>query len=220
MFLAIFALYPFVKKDVKRFGSYAAPLIAITIYAYISQNFKCIDYAQPFAYITTIGTLRALAAISLGVMAYTVIDNFKTSKIQLTKRGNFIIRILCCVLFILLTTMMTIKTFSRPRIATDMCFIFYLFIFFIFLQISTGRISFLDNKLTRFLATLSLPLYLNHRVWLYLLSTKYEYLNLDTKLLIYFSASFLTALISIPIAKFVDKGFKKLGNIIFEEEKP
>jgi peptidoglycan/LPS O-acetylase OafA/YrhL len=115
--------------------------------------------------------------------------------------------------------MLTIKTFSKPLIATDMCFISYFLIFFVLLQVSSGSISFLDNKLTRFLATLSLPLYLNHRVWLHLLCTKYEYLNQDTKLLIYFSASFLTALISIPIAKLVEKGLKKLGNIIFEDKK-
>ncbi len=218
MVIGMLLLYPFVKKNVYRFGSSFAPIISIIAYAIICQNFKCIDYATKFVSITTVGTIRAIAALSLGVCLYSVVEGFKNSKFELTAIGNKITRIICCLLFILLVAMMVLPSFSPHKMFTEMCFIVYLFTFLFLLLISDGSIKFLNNKITRFLAVLSLPLYLNHRIWLYLLNDKFSYLDMSVQLTIYFVASIITAIIAIPLERRLTKLFKYIGSLALKEK--
>lgn len=219
MMLAILLLYPFAKKDVKKFGKNIAPIISIVAYAVICHNVKHIDKApRPFIELTTIGTIRGIAAVSLGLCLYSVVDSFKNSRIMLTAKGNLFTRGVCVLLFVLLTAMMVLPTFSPHKIYTETCFIVYLFIFLFLLLISEGSIKFLNNKVTRFLAVLSLPLYLNHRIWLTLLDMKYEHMNMSLQLTIYFVASIITAIIAIFLEKLLSKFFKYIGAIILKEK--
>lgn len=64
---------------------------------------------------------------------------------------------------------------------------------------------------------MSLPIYLNHFIILYLVKAYASGISDNKKFIIYMIASLITPIITLSLAKLVSKGFTKLHTICFNK---
>lgn len=153
---------------------------------------------------TTGGMIRAIAGISLGISLYVASEAIKRNY-EVSKLGNIILRAIAFVLLALLFFFMGTAHFNSFKIITDLNFIAYTFIFLLIILITKSNLTFLDTKFTKLLSILSLPIFLNHRIWIYFIDARLSDLSDNKKLALYLGATLVTALIAIPLSKLISK---------------
>lgn len=221
MMLSIFLLYPLCYKNVVRFGQYGAPVLSIFLLAFIINvlNLKNINGALDWTMFTTIGVLRATVSICLGISIYSICDKFKKSNMELSAIGNKIFRFFAFCIFCVLLIFIYVPIFKKYGIITDVNFIVYCFLFLTILLITNTNFFWLDNKFINFLSELSLPMYLNHRIWCYLINARYNDMANLHKLILYLVATFITALVALLFAKILVKKKDLIKSLLFKPKK-
>lgn len=92
MYLAMFILYPMLRRWKETFTHILAPLIAIVLLGYLSQTYGNLNqYSNNYTFLYA-GTLRALAEISLGCVCYVAYEKIRT--IQLTTLSRTLITLI------------------------------------------------------------------------------------------------------------------------------
>ena len=205
MLLAMFLLYPLVRKLKDTFFYIIAPLLVIVLYGVLFQNFGNLTAPRwwSFGFIMK-GTLRAIAALALGCVIFKITEGLK--KFQFTK----LVRIICTIVAIATVCVVVWHMYGHPSSIEDFDLVLLLAIALILIL---SNLSYLpDLKLPKavgnvisWLGAFSFSLYLGHGFWG--INLKYlkgfKRLELSTRILIYLAISIATALFIMYFSKFL-----------------
>ena len=215
MVIAMFILYPIIRNNLKRFTLYIAPIISLVGYGMLTHTFKCLDVAgEEWLYFINGGLLRALSGISLGCTVFAICKYIRSYSFKITKFCRIIATLAEVYTFAVILFLMQNSYTKDFKTAVDYSILVHIFVFLIivFSQISYSNCIF-SNKLTKILSAISLPIYLNHRVWIYVISDAFPNISFNKQFLLYCALTMVTALISIPLTnllKYVYSRVKKL----------
>ena len=175
MLLGIAILHPLVKKDPLRFGSTAAPVIALLGYGLLSHNYGHLDVPNLWILeIVNTGLIRGIAGLCGGFAIYCLANR------QGVKEPSLPIRFLYSALaglgwYLLFRTVMQPRT---ERIVSDFILTGAIFLFLSLVLSGKTLLSLVPSgKLSRALATVSTFVYLNHYPWSVYLSYAYPQLT-------------------------------------------
>jgi len=164
MLISMAILYPIVKKHKENFICIFSPVIAILIMGYLAHSFNSINQSYlTWNKIISTGTLRGFAEINLGMFIYyihTVLKDIKYTKFCrfiLTMIGELnLVFILCLV------------SLSSHFISYDYAMLAFITISVLIMTSGkTLEYNILSNKFTRYLEKLSLPIFINHQIFYY-----------------------------------------------------
>lgn len=205
MLVIMFVLYPFLKKYKEKFGCYIAPILAVFSYSIIS--FKRGDLATLREWMGFVlgSSLRACGGICLGITVYYICKKAKESSIKLNIAGKVVVQILevaiCLTLYMYMAKLYT----SDYHYASDYMFVFFSFILLIIIfgkDVDTSKIF--GAKPMQWLYKLSLPIYINQRVFAHYLNEVHPEYEFSKSIAIYFIGTIALAIISIPITKGIE----------------
>lgn len=128
MIVAIFFLYPFVMRNVTKYGCYWGVLLPLFLYSYyitISQDI--LGRVYPWFRFATGGIILALSGLSLGISLYVASEAIK-KKYDITKLGNILLRLIAFLTLALLFIFIKTEYFSQFKVVTDLNFVAYSFI--------------------------------------------------------------------------------------------
>lgn len=194
MFISMFIIYPFLKKDYNKFVYSVAPIISLLTIGYIVSQTGFLSGTSELLGFTFKANYRALGEICLGIMAFEIsrkISDYKlnSQKIKLLKVFEFL-----CYLFVFIVMFTDRKPYFE---------VLSLIALFFGLIISTGLYSQKDekifnNKVTYFLGSISLPIYMFQEVvWVFVL--KWINVNANYQALLMFVLTFFLAITSYII---------------------
>lgn len=198
MILAMAILYPLLRKKTDFFLHVIAPLASILIYGWFSETHGNLYYTLQFENGISLGTLRAIADISMGCFCYTLCSKLKDRKIQESVPVKTLITIceLCCLC--------AVVYFSRCYSAGQTDFLCVVFIMIILVG-EFGELSFLNRFCllvkTGWIREFSLSLFISHFICI----TVVNYINLplsrNKTLLLYFGLAVIQAVCIVWIKK-------------------
>ena len=220
MFIAMFFLYPIIRKNLDLWMKALCPAAAIMIYGYIIAEFSSLRQPSSFwCGIAYKGTLRAFAGLMLGIGIYALCQKFKNIKFK-----PFLMWFLSLVEWSCYALAIIIM-FRFEKNYYD-CFVILLFA--IGITITCGGHSALSNKINfKFANTLgkfSTVLYLNHYLFTFIIPAITSRFLPDASykmiILIYFLISIIwSALVMVIIENFSKIHlFEKIKNKIIITE--
>ncbi|MBQ8203520.1 MAG: acyltransferase [Clostridia bacterium] len=206
LFLGSMIVFPLAKKFKTNFTIWIAPLVAILIYGYISFNFNG-NMNQPSVWINNIfnsGLLRGVAGLCAGCFLYECTERLKQKRISVGAKIMF--------------TLLEISGWAycvfimnqHPEGIFDSIVIFVMFGLLI---IGINRLSYLSYLIqfeqTKYLATISTVIYMNHYYWARFIEKQFGELPLSKQHFLYFiliiASSLLVYLIGSGIMKLINK---------------
>lgn len=176
MVVAMILLFPLLLKFKEWYTNIGGLGIAIFTYAFISQNNPTVNGTKIWMHFADMGVLRAIAGLSLGIFLFGLVNRVKEKNIRLNKKGCALVITVELIMYVILAWIM--QDLHKLRGKTQFDYIMIILIFGICFIIFSGitRISDkLPAKICSFLGRLSLPIYLNHRAFIYL----YQSFNLN-----------------------------------------
>ena len=218
MLLVMFILYPFVVKNKENFIKIVSPVIIILGLGFLNHTYGSINHLDKIFYtLIPTGVIRAFADINIGMIAYLI--STKISKVNFTKLFKILFSIfgelLLIVILIAANCITEIKKFE----------LIILLMFFVSTIIITSGISieksFLSNKFVYYLEKLSLPIYINHTIFIVLLKYSELFINYNstTKSLMMIVLTTIFSIIEMTIIEFFKKKkiLTKFKKLIIEE---
>ncbi len=219
MIIAMFVIFPFLKKYKEKFASYIAPIVAVFGYAFCANSDKkVLDQQANWASITTIGNIRAFAGICLGIVIFYISIYFK-KKYTFTKAGVVISYIFQILLVPVMIYIMRNRGIAlKFKAGSDYTFVI---LAFILLTITFIRKPYLNKilgaKPLRLLYNLSLPLFLTHKAWVEVIRTRLADYTFEKQIIIYTAVVVVTAILCFVVSKiFVIIG-NKIKNLLVEK---
>lgn len=163
LLIASLILYPLMRKFPKIFTNIIAPLCVFVIFGKLYRETQALTPSGDWLGLFCKGTLRAIAELSLGVIAYKI--SVSLDSVKLTKMGKFLIRVVeigCYSLTFI---------FASSSEPTKWYFVFT-FVLALGLVISYSQYSVFDcianNRIVLYFGKLSLSIFLCQRVILVL----------------------------------------------------
>ncbi len=216
MIIAMMVLFPILVKFRDWYVNIGGLTISVFVYAFISQNVVTFNGTTTWIHFTTLGILRAVAGLSLGVFLFGLVDKIKQRDFTL-KAGGRVLLFLSeigagVILFYIMKNLTKLKgkyqfDFIMIVIITYICFV----IFSELTQIN----NILPAKLCAFLGKISLPVYLLHRavVWFYMALD----INLSLKkfLLVYLATTVAVVIVAHFVLYICGVIRKKLGPKVY-----
>lgn len=199
MLLSMFILYPILHSRRDLFLNVVAPLLCIFIMGYFAQHTKTLEFIDGIFSI-----MRATAEICLGCITYRVCEAIK--KHQISKAVAVLLTIIECSCYISIF----VTAFFIERGMYD-------FIAVIILAMGVA-ISFSGKSysgtifrgaLCRFLGKLSLAIYLNHVIVIYLFQDFNMPLSVTTEIILGFALTFAISLICVFVTDIIQILIKK-----------
>ena len=138
MIIAMMVLFPLLLKFKEWYTNIGGLTISVFIYAYIAQNVYSVNNAVTWLNITTVGILRAIAALSLGAFLYGLVNRIKERNFAFTKSGKTLMLLSELGAFILLIWIMQNLRSLNGKYQFDfimIILIFYILIFYILIFI-------------------------------------------------------------------------------------
>ncbi len=198
MLIAMAILFPILMKKKEWFVNIGSLAAAVLVYAFISQEKGTLN-SLGWSGFVSFGVLRAIAGLSLGVFLTSLTDKIAASPLKLNKFGKIALALLEGVLGLTLLLLM------QNEGKNEFDFVAILLIFFICLIIFSSESALseiLPEKLCRLLGRLSLVIYFNHRIMVFLLNAFAPELSYKRSLVIYIAASaLLVALAEVIVPK-------------------
>lgn len=204
MVLAMFVLYPMARKNPKRFNTYIAPILVLLGYSNLANFFENYSITcGEWIYFLDGGLLRGIAGISLGCLLFQICQTIRESSYELSTAGRVLATVAEAALLVLIVYLMVVtKGMKNYKLAVDYTIIVSMAVLLVIVFTKSSYFnSIIGDKVGRFCAWISLPLYLNHRVWTYVLPKITPHLSFKMNLLLCAALSLATALISIPLSK-------------------
>ncbi len=210
MLMSMFISYPLVKKYGKNYILIVSPLIAIFGLGYLFKTYGTLDqFHKVWTGLVFTGTIRGFAEINIGMIMYLVKE--KLQNIQYTTFAKIILTIMShgLLLFILLLISMK-NTYLRYDYV-----LLIMIIIAIQIMVSEKTYDFklLSNKYTSYLEKISMPIFINHQLFI----SAFEYvpslntLSTSLKVAIYISSFLIFSIIEYELIEFLKK--KKCYNI-------
>ncbi len=163
MLISMTFLFPLLLKFRDWYTNIGGLTISIFAYAYVSQNSDTLATAD-WSSFTTLGILRAVGAISLGVFLYGMVERVKSNNFTLTKTGRALLLIseigAYVLLFWISHNLRELK--GGHQFDYIMVIIIVYICFVVFSELSQIN-NILPAKLCAFLGTISFPIYLFQR---------------------------------------------------------
>lgn len=181
MFISMLVLYPLAVKWKRKFSVTVAPFISVIFYGLLCKNYHHLDV--PNFWIVDLfnsGLLRAAAGICLGAVSFEICKRFAEK--PLGKVGKSVcsaVNLFCIVCVFLLIRECKHTYFDFVIVA----------LLFVFLTIGLSQNSLLSAYLrvdfTKYLASFSTVIYLNHYYWSYFVREKLPHLTPTSSMLVY-----------------------------------
>ncbi len=153
MLAVMLILSPFVIKYKEKFISYAAPILSLALFGYLSNLSDSIDCVYTWNYFMYTGLLRALADICLGCAVFSI---YKSQVLEKLSKG---LLLTFEFLFLIAVLLYAGGAFDAEL---DYSVPFFMAALVSFTVCNKSNLPFLNNKLTAFLGKFSLAVYLNH----------------------------------------------------------
>ena len=220
MLIATFVLFPIMKKDLKKFTAYIAPVISLFCYGFLSNNVKQLSSYDKWLYFATEGVLRAFAGLSLGAVVFAVCQSIEKSDRRLSGFGTYAVSAVEIVIPVTICVLMGYRKVSEFEISVDFMVITLSFLLLIIIFSKAGRFhKVFSNKVFGWLSKLALPLYFSHRVWTRFISAVFPEMNFIPMFALYTVLSFATAALMIPAARLVEITGKSLKDKLIAEKR-
>ncbi len=172
MILGMFIIYPILRKFYDTFSKVIAPFFALFAYAYLQRNYKSTNLSNHFGEIISLGFLRGVAALCIGIFLFQAVRKAQKSKITLNLMGKFAVVFaeICIVAYIMLIAFNFRERFSSNHfdylsVVLQAALVFILF----YNPIEIKNKLFI--RICKWLGSLSLYIYLNHRIWIRVFET-------------------------------------------------
>lgn len=204
MVLAMFVLYPMARKNPKRFNTYIAPILVLLGYSNLANFFENYSITcGEWIYFLDGGLLRGIAGISLGCVLFQICQAIRESSYELSTPGRVLATVAeVALLALIVYLMVAAKGLKNYKLAVDYLIIVSMAVLLLIVFTKSSYFSqIIGDGIGRFSAWISLPIYLNHRVWTYVLATVTPELTFRQNFLLYTGLTLVTALISIPLSK-------------------
>lgn len=204
MLIAMLIIYPVCHKHYDRFTKTIAPVLSLLILGYLIKTTGTLGGSKDWSVLVSKTLLRAIAEICAGAFAFEVCRNIQKLKFTKIDRAFLSGLELFSYGIVLLFVVYDFPGSYAGTIVIFACVAICLS----FSNLTFGNKLF-NNKVVRFLGSLSLPLYLCQsaaRVFVKLLYK--EYLDFKTTVLVFFVSTFCYAI----FAYFVEKVLIKLIN--------
>ena len=161
MIIAMGFLYPLFRKYLGYFSGVGSLLLALVCYSILFNHSPKITYYRVYWFITTLGVIRAIAGVSLGVFLYDCCSR-ATRCFSITALGNFSFMVLkfLCIAFVSLYALIGSEFKEAAKLDYLVIVVMFAFLFMVFT--GWGSFKFLDRLDLRWCSNLSLYLYLNH----------------------------------------------------------
>lgn len=216
MVIALFILYPILLKKFELSSKVIFPIITTFLLAYLykTQNSICATFEWNGFFYT--GLLRAIAEIALGASLFSFVEFLTTkfkwlfgSKKAVAKLFLTAIKVLCYGITIIHAYGFTFGG------AFSIHALFYLAIA-VSLSFAEGGYMIPDNKITRYLGKISLPIYIFHGIFRYVARTLTGVVTIPTReVIIMLVSTFIISVLLMYITDFLTNGVRK-GYLAFK----
>lgn len=222
MLVAMTILFPLLLKFRDWYTNIGGLTISIFSYAFISQNSNTLATAD-WSYFTTLGILRAIAAISLGVFLYGMVEQVKIKNFTLSKKGRALLLLseigAYTLLFWIAQNLKKLK--NSYQFDYIMVIIIVYICFVIFSELSQIN-NILPAKVCSFLGTISFPIYLFQRPiinFLVGINNKFSFKNYLVIYAIALAVLVVLSMLFLNLCGFIRKKFgPKIHNALVETQ--
>lgn len=207
MLLSFLILYPLARKLKSCFVYVFCPLAVCFIYGNLYSRFGNLNpiLQTTFGSWITAGLLRAVAAICLGCIIHTLVQNTKKTQLTFAGRAVMSIIVLCCI------AGMTIPIFVRPKTEIDYIAVILLFIILFILFSQKSLVSHaLTTPKTKLLCDISLLIYLNHSYWATFIAKKFTEYSMLYKIILFISLTVISCCVVNTAVLIIKRLWKKL----------
>ncbi|MBQ6935819.1 MAG: acyltransferase [Clostridia bacterium] len=221
MIIAMFIIYPFLRKFFKSFSSIFAPAFALLTYAYLQNEHSSINLSSHYGKYICLGLLRAICGICVGIFIFYLIDKVKTTKTDFTSAGKIVLVILefSLAMYLILIAANYDNWFKDKFYGYLAMILQAILVFILFLNpVKIKNVVFAN--LCKWAGEISFYYYLNHRIWTRVLETAIPDYGYGKKqvLLLYFiltTISVIFALIISHLLEYAKPYILKIGKKLF-----
>lgn len=159
MFIALFILYPIIRRYYNSYVKYIGLFVSLVIYGALIHIDGYIGHSNQFIFgVFSAGTLRAIAGMTMGGVAFELAERLK----QLT--NPWIKIFISFVGFVLYLSEFYLMHFDNQQLDQIEIFIIFFAVIITLSGISFFSVLF-DNKVSCFLGRFSMVLFMNHFYW-------------------------------------------------------
>ncbi len=182
MLIAMAILFPIAKKYTEYFFTVCAPIVALIIYALLSQVTGTLCTATDLVVFVSSGILRGVAGVSAGIFLNECCARWQKTELKPTPFGKFVASMIEIGLFF--TLLILFRIFPQIELGKGFHYIAVI-VMFLFLLIVFSGVTGLQEKIRHWnlrpLSQISLYLYFNHRFWIPHLNDHYPQLGYWSK---------------------------------------
>lgn len=205
MILSMLVLYPLCRKYFSMFTRVIGPILAILVLGYFCLKYKTTVSVYARVGLNYKGTLRVFSEIALGASCYPLIQFLQSLK--LTKPAKFLISLLEGSMYGMIFLYMALAKSS----SNDFACLLLIFVVTCLAWSQQGMFSgFFNNKLCAFLGKLSLPLYLAHSYWRWVMTICFPGRTYLELLKIYILLALVTTVFIYSVSEILRRNKEKI----------
>ena len=167
MLIVFFILCPIIYKDHEKYSYYICPIIILFGLGYMYKNYSSLDlYRSAWNKLFYAGTIKSFVEINIGILVYNLSEAFK--KKILNKSNKFIITMNILYVAMFLFSIVLILIYKRKG-TIDYFILLVITLALILVFIDEKLSKKMDTKFIQYLEKLSLPIFINQRLFLEIL---------------------------------------------------
>lgn len=220
MIIAMFIIYPFLRKYYKTFSSVFAPVFALLTYAYLQNEYSSINLSSHYGKYICLGLLRAICGICVGIFIFNLIDKVKNTNTDFTIAGKSALLLIefGLALYLILIAANYDNLFKAKYYGYLAMILQAILVFILFLNPVKIKNALFAN-LCKWAGEISFYYYLNHRIWTRVLETAIPDYGYGKKqvLILYFILTTISVIFALILTHLLEhlkphilKGAKKL----------
>lgn len=220
MIIAMFIIYPFLRKYYKTFSSVFAPVFALLTYAYLQNEYSSINLSSHYGKYICLGLLRAICGICVGIFIFNLIDKVKNTNTEFTIAGKSALLLIefGLALYLILIAANYENWFKAKYYGYLAMVLQAILVFILFLDPIKIKNALFAN-LCKWAGEISFYYYLNHRIWTRVLETAIPDYGYGKKqvLILYFILTTISVIFALILTHLLEhlkphilKGAKKL----------
>ncbi len=209
LILSMLLIYPLMKKYQKKFSCFIAPMIVIFLGGFLLHENGHLRDPRSWFIFSYEGLVRAIVEVSLGCIIYEVTSCFQ--KLQFTKLGSILLSVLCffCLGFVYVMNIIYEKATRLDWLS--------LILLAVGVGLAFSEKTFFcekcNNKIFYYLEKLSLPIYLNNYIFIWILNSSWGLstfsISFVQKVLLAAALTILLSIIELFLMKYIMKVFDK-----------
>lgn len=204
MLFSMLILFPLCRKFYDVFSKIISPVISVLIIGYLIETTGALNGTTVWSVFVSKTLLRGFAELCAGIFVFEFCRNLK--KIKFSKMEKIILTLLEVFSYVFVIAFTTLD-FSKKYSGTFLIFV-CIAICLSFSDITYGTKIF-ENKITIFLGSLSLPIYLCHSLIRRVIFSNIFEFNVWGNFIVYLILTAIFVAISIPLEKFLRKKLQR-----------